>query len=247
MMIINSTHDSADIASKLLLLPGRYFKENYTRMMNSVKFWVGFKNSLIISISSTVLSAYFGALTAYGFSKYRFRYKNVFFWILLGSMMVPSQLGLIGFFKVCSAFKLIDKHIALIIPAIANANLVFFVKLYIDSTVPDSLIECARIDGCGEFAIFNRIALPIASPAIATMSIFTFITSWNSYLTPLVVLYNENNYTVPLMTAIAKGVYRTDFGAVYICIAMSMIPIMIMFAFCSKYIISGVTAGAIKE
>lgn len=247
MMIINSTHDSPDIASKLLLLPGKYFKENYIRMTNSVNFWVGFKNSLVISISSTLLSAYFGALTAYGFSKYRFKGREILFWVLLGSMMVPSQLGLIGFFQVCTVFKLIDKQIALIIPAIANANLVFFVKLYIDSTVPDSLIECARIDGCGEFAIFNRIVLPIASPAIATMSIFTFITSWNSYLTPLVILYDESKYTVPLLTAIAKGVYRTDFGAVYICIALSMIPIMIMFAFCSKYIISGITAGAIKE
>lgn len=247
IMIINSTHSSVDISTKLNLLPGTEFINNYKSMSSSVNIWQGFKNSLIVSLSSTVLAAYFGALTAYGFSKYKFKGNKIFFWIMVGSMMVPSQLGMIGFFNVIAKFGLINNLLALILPAIANANVVFFVKLYIDSAVPDSIIESARIDGCSEFMIFNRIVIPMIIPSIATMSIFTFINSWNSYLVPLVVLYEQKKYTVPLLTAIAKGVYRTDYGAVYVATAMSMVPIMIVFAFCSKYIIGGMTTGAVKE
>lgn len=246
-MIISSTHSSYDIATKLNLIPGSDFINNYKSMGSSVNIWQGFKNSLIVSVSSTLLTAYFGALAAYGFSKYKFKGNKILFWIMMGSMMVPSQLGLIGFFNVISKFGLVNKLLALIIPAIANANVVFFIKLYIDSAVPDSIIESARIDGCGEFRIFNKIVIPMIIPSIATMSIFTFINSWNSYLIPLVVLYEQDKYTVPLLTALAKGVYRTDYGAVYVATAMSMVPIMFVFAFCSKYIIGGLSAGAVKE
>lgn len=247
IMIMNATHSSTDIATKLNFLPGTEFINNYKSMSSSVNIWRGFKNSLIVSVSSTILAAYFGALTAYGFSKYKFKGNKLLFWIMMGSMMVPSQLGMIGFFNIIAKLRLVDNLLALILPSIANANFVFFVKLYIDSTVPDSIIESARMDGCSEFMIFNRIVIPMIIPSIATMSIFTFICSWNSYLVPLVVLYKQEKYTVPLLTAIAKGVYRTDYGAVYVATAMSMVPIMIVFAFCSKYIIGGMTAGAVKE
>lgn len=247
-MIINATRNSAQIATSLSLLPGDQFSENYIRMKEAgTNIWRGFGNSLIVSVSGTLLSAYFGALTAYGFSTYRFKGRKVLFWILMGSMMVPTQLGLIGFFKVISVLNLVNNRLALIIPVIANANLVFFVKLYIDSVVSASIIESARIDGAKETSIFNRIVFPMISPSIATMSIFTFIGLWNNYLTPLIVLYDEKKYTIPVITAIARGVYQNDFGAVYVCIALSMVPIIVAFAFCSKYIISGITAGSVKE
>lgn len=249
IMIISATHTSEDIATKLLLLPGNAFMDNYTRMISTVQyFWLSYKNSLVVAISGTVLSAYFGSLAAYGFAKYKFKGNKILFWLVLCSMMVPIQLGIIGFFKVVQASHfMVNSHLALIIPAVANANLVFFVKLYIESAVPDSIIESARIDGCGEFRIFNKIVIPMIVPSMATMSIFAFITSWNNFLTPLIVLYDEKKYTVPLMTAMAKGVYRTDFGSVYTSIALAVVPIMIVFAFCSKYIIGGLAAGAVKE
>lgn len=247
LMIMNATHTSADISQKLNLLPGKAFAENYRVLSESVKVWVGFRNSLIVSGIGTALSAYVGALTAYGFSKYKFLGNNLLFWIILGSMMVPPQLGIIGFFTICSKLNLIDNLLALILPMMANAQLVFFVKLYMDSAVPDSLIEAARIDGASEFGIFNRIILPVCVPSIATMSMFTFITSWNNLITPSIVLQSESNYTLPLFTVMAKGVYRTNFGAVYAAIAISIVPIMVAFAFCSKYIIGGITAGAVKE
>ncbi|WP_163193106.1 carbohydrate ABC transporter permease [Clostridium thermarum] len=246
IMIINSTHSNADLASKMSLLPGTSFFENYKRLQDRVNIWTGFKNSIIISTSTTALAAYFGALTAYGFSKYRFRGQKLLFALVLVALMMPAQLGLLGFFKVIKVLGLPNTRLALILPAIATPNIVFFIKSYMDSAVPDSLIEAARIDGCGEFKTFNRIILPIVTPSIATMSIFTFIGSWNSYLMPLIVLNDESKYTVPLMTALAKGVYQTDFGAIYVCVAISMVPIMIVFCFCSKYIIGGLTMGSVK-
>lgn len=247
IMIINCTQSSADIAQKIMFLPGKSFMANYRRMQASVNIWYGFKNSVIISALNTALSAYFGALTAYAFSKFKFKGNKVLFVIVLSTMMFPSQLGLIGLFKVYTSLHLVNNRLSLILPGIANANLVFFIKLYIDAAVNDSIIESARIEGCGEFKIFNKVVLPIITPSIATMSMFNFITVWNSYLVPLTVLYDEKKYTLPIMTAMAKGVYRTDYGASYMCIAISMIPIMIVFLFCSKFIIGGLTAGSVKE
>jgi multiple sugar transport system permease protein len=246
VMIINSTQNNGDLAAKLSLLPGKAFLDNYHRLESRVNIWTGFKNSIIISTSATLLAAYFGSLTAYAFSKYKFKGSKILFAIVLVSLMIPPQLGLLGFFKVIKSLHLMNTRLALILPSIATANIVFFMKLYIDSSVPDSLIEASRIDGCGEFRTFNTIVFPIIVPAVATMSIFTFIVNWNSYLVPMIVLNDESKYTVPIMTAMARGVYQTDFGAIYVCVALSMIPIMLVFLFCSKYIIGGLTVGAVK-
>jgi multiple sugar transport system permease protein len=246
IMIINSTHDNATLSTQLKLLPGNQFFENYKRLQGSANFWVGFKNSIIISTSATLLGAYFGGLTAYGFSKFDFKGKKFLFAVVLVALMIPPQLAILGFFQVCKFLHLINTRLALILPSIATANIVFFLKLYIDSYIPDSIIQSARIDGCGEFKIYNKIIFPIIRPALATMSIFTFISIWNSYLTPRIILTDKNKYTVPIITSLAKGTYQTDFGAIYVCVALSMIPIMIVFIFLSKYIIEGMTVGAVK-
>ena len=247
LMIVNATRDSGAIAASLSLIPGKEFLNNYGRMRDAgTNIWLGFKNSIFISVTGTLLSAYFGSLTAYGFSMYRFKGRKALFWILMGSMMIPAQLGLIGFFKVINVLNLYGSQWALILPVIANANFVFFVKGYIDTVVPASTVESARIDGAREVGIFNKIVIPMIVPSIATMSIFTFVSLWNSYITPLIVLNDQNKYTIPVITAIARGVYQNDFGAVYVVIALSMVPIIVVFSFCSKYIIGGLTAGSVK-
>jgi multiple sugar transport system permease protein len=160
--------------------------------------------------------------------------------------MVPAQLSLIGFFNVVTKLNLVNNLLALIIPMIANAQFVYFVKLYIDSTLPDSIVESARIDGCSEIGIFNKMVLPIAGPSIATMGMFNFINSWNQLLIPQIVLRKKELQTIPIIVATAKGVYRTDFSAAYMAIAISVVPILIAFALFSKQIIGGVTSGAVK-
>lgn len=246
IMIINSTHTNGEIAAKLWILPGTALLDNYHRLLESVPIWKGFANSLFIAVAVTVVSGYFSALTAYGFSRYKFKGNKILYAVVLGSMMIPMQLGFIGFYQLISKMHLLNSYIPLIIPSIANASSVFFIKGYTDGAVHESLIEAARIDGSSEFAIFNKIGLPLIMPSVATMSIFTFIGTWNNYLTPLILITDMEKYTLPIMQVVAKGVYKTEFGAIYTCIAISVVPIMIAFAFLSKKIIGGLTIGGVK-
>ncbi|BCZ47767.1 sugar ABC transporter ATP-binding protein [Clostridium gelidum] len=246
IMIIDATHTNGEIASKLWLLPGTALLDNYHRLVESVPIWKGFANSLFIAVAVTAVSGYFSALTAYGFSRYKFKGNKMLYAIVLGSMMIPMQLGFIGFYQLISKMHLLNSYIPLIIPSIANASSVFFIKGYTDGAVSESLIEAARIDGCNEFSIFNKIGLPLIMPSVATMSIFTFIGTWNNYLTPLILISDMEKYTLPIMQVVARGVYKTEFGAIYTCIAISVVPIMIAFAFLSKKIIGGLTIGGVK-
>ncbi|MVX63961.1 ABC transporter permease subunit [Clostridium chromiireducens] len=246
IMIINSTHTNGEIAAKLWILPGTALLDNYHRLVESVPIWKGFANSLFIAVAVTVVSGYFSALTAYGFSRYKFKGNKILYAVVLGSMMIPMQLGFIGFYQLISKMHLLNSYIPLIIPSIANASSVFFIKGYTDGAVHESLIEAARIDGSSEFSIFNKIGLPLIMPSVATMSIFTFIGTWNNYLTPLILITDMEKYTLPIMQVVAKGVYKTEFGAIYTCIAISVVPIMIAFAFLSKKIIGGLTIGGVK-
>ncbi|MDD3839841.1 MAG: carbohydrate ABC transporter permease [Clostridia bacterium] len=247
IMIINATHSTRDIVTQLNLIPGKSFFTNIVRAQRGADLINGFKNSLIVSISATLLGAYIGALTAYGFSKYRFKGNKMLFWVVIGSMMFPAQLGLIGYYQVCNSLGLINNYLALILPNAAQANLVFFVKLYMDSAIPDSIIESAKMDGCSEFAIFNKIVFPLSIPSVAAMSILNFITVWNNLIQASVVFTDKEMYTVPIIMQNVRGVYRNDLGAVYGVIALSVIPIMVVFAIGSKYIIEGMVAGSVKE
>jgi multiple sugar transport system permease protein len=245
VMLINSTLDTTEITSAFNVIPGGKFLDNYNKMIENTDIWFGFQNSLIIALFSTILTAYFSGLTAYGFSKFKFRFNKLLFTVLLITMMVPGMLGLVGFFKLINFLGLYDNYLAFILPSIANASGVFFVKLYCDSAVPVSIIESARLDGCSEFMIYNRIVLPMISPSIATISIFNFIGSWNNYMAPSIIL-DENTQTLPVMIALVKGVYADNLGAQYVAIAISIVPIMMVFVVCSKYIIGGLTSGAVK-
>ncbi|CAM4302740.1 multiple sugar transport system permease protein [Paenibacillus endophyticus] len=245
-MFITSTHTNSDIARKLLLLPGDQFFENYNRLIGTVNIWRGFINTTFITVTATVLNVYFAALAGYGFSKYHFRFKNVLFLFVLGTMMIPGQLGIIGFYRLMETFHMLDTYWPLILPAISNAFGIFLMRQFADSSVPMEVIESARMDGYGEIQLFNRIVLPMMSPAIATLGIFAFIGKWNDFLTPLIVLFDNDKQTLPVMIASVKSQFSSDFGAQYVGIVISVVPILIFFSFMSKRIISGVAAGAVK-
>lgn len=246
-MIVNATRTTPEINRGVTLIPSSGIIQNYKSMMERMNIWRGFSNSLIIAISSTILSGYFGALTAYAFSKFRFKGNKVLFWFVLGTMMIPLQLGLVGYYQLTAKLHLINTYWALILPTIASAATVFFLKMYMDANIDTALLEAARIDGSSEFYIFNRIVIPIAMPAIATMSILNFIFSWNNYLNPLVLLFDKEKFTLPILIALVKGTYKENLGAQYLAIAIAVIPILIAFTIFSRYIIGGITAGAIKE
>lgn len=248
IMFINSTRSNVEILNGISFLPSTYTVDNYFTMQRKVPIWHGFLNSAMITVPFTLLAAYFSSLTAYGFAMYNFRFKKYIFGFVLATMMVPMQLGLIGYFEFCNYFGLLDTYFPLIITGAVNTGSVFFIKQYTEQSLPVSLLEAARMDEATEFQIFHRIALPIISPSIATMSIFNFVFCWNNYMGPLVLLFSESKYPLPVLISLVRGTaHRTDFGAMYLTITLSVLPIIIAYAFFSKYLISGLTVGAVKE
>ncbi|WP_195963695.1 carbohydrate ABC transporter permease [Clostridium cuniculi] len=249
MMLVNATRSSQEIMSGFTLIPGSSLGTNWNIMSEYFNIFRGLGNSLFVSVCVTALTAYFSALTAYGFAVYNFKFKNIIFTVILVLMMVPAQLGLLGFYDLVNAMNLMDSYIPLIIPSIASPFVVFFLRQYLQSVMPMSIIEAARIDGASEFKIFHKIGIPMMGPGIATIAITTFIGSWNNYLMPLVLLFTPEKFTLPVMMASLKAStdMTTNMGATYLAIAVSVVPIMIAFAFLSKYIINSIAAGGVKE
>ncbi|EOD00355.1 carbohydrate ABC transporter permease [Caldisalinibacter kiritimatiensis] len=256
MMIINATRSNTEIVRGFSLIPGKSLIDNYKNMMYHMDIsdgifkgiWLGFKNSFIIAVSVTILSGYFSALTAYGFYAYEFKGKKLLFIFILVMMMIPSQLGLLGFYELNKALKTLDSYIPLIIPSIATPFTVFFMRQYLISTMHPAIIEAARIDGASEISIFHKIILPVMMPAVATMSIFSFIGAWNNYLLPLIVIFSPEKYPLPVLMGYLKGgKVAENLGSIYLAISISVVPIIIAFMFLSKHIIGSISAGAVKE
>lgn len=249
LMLVNSTRSGREIMSSFTFIPGNSLGENWEIVTGYFNLFRGFVNSLIVAIPVTILSAYFSALTAFALSVYDFKGKKVIFYTIVIFMMIPGQLGLIGFYNLVVMLGLTDSYIPLIVPAIASTGTVFFLRQYLLSILSPALIEAARIDGASELHIFHKIIMPLMSPGIATMSIGAFIGSWNSYLVPLILLNTPSKFTLPVMIASLNA--STDItanqGAIYLAVAISVIPVMIVFMFCSKYIIGSISAGGVKE
>jgi multiple sugar transport system permease protein len=206
-------------------------------------------NSVIVAVPATILGVYFSALTAYGLAMYRFKGNKLIFGAILAFMMIPGQLSLIGFYQLCTKLHLVNSYVPLIIPAIAAPGTVFFLRQYILSALPPSLVEAARIDGAAELYTFHKIVIPIVSPAMATMGIMGFIGNWNNYLLPMIILNKNDKFTLPVMMATLRASIDAarNQGATYLAVSISVIPILIVFCFFSRYIISSISAGAVKE
>lgn len=249
LMIVNATRSGVEITRSFTLIPGSHIKENWETVFSYFNLFKGMWNSVKVALPATLLTAYFSAMTAYGLAMYKFRGNKLVFTSILIFMMIPGQLSLIGFYNLCTRLHLVNSYLPLILPAIAAPGTVFFLRQYILSVMPPALIEAARIDGASEIYSFHRIALPIMSPGIATMSIMAFIGNWNNYLLPMIILNKNEKFTLPVMMATLKA--STDIqrnqGAIYLAVAISVIPILLVFCFCSKYIISSISAGSVKE
>ena len=249
LMIINSTRSGIDIMTSFSFIPGDALAENWETVSGYFNLFKGFYNSLLVAIPATILTAYFSAITAYALAVYHFRGGKFVLLVIVIFMMIPGQLSLLGFYNLIANLKLVDSYIPLIIPAIAAPGTVFFLRQYLLSVLSKSLLEAARIDGASEIHIFHRIVFPIMMPGVATMSIGAFIGNWNSYLVPLILLNSPEKFTLPVMIASLRSSQdiTSNQGAIYLAVAISVIPILIVFMFCSKYIISSISAGAVKE
>ncbi len=249
LMMVNSTRSGVEITHSFSFLPGHSLQDNWTVLFDYVNLFLGLFNSVKVALPATLLTAYFSAITAFGMAMYEWKGNNILFRVIVVFMMIPAQLSLIGFYNLCQKLHLIDSYIPLIIPAMASPGIVFFLRQYVKATLSKSLMEAARIDGASEIHIFHRIVLPIMAPGIATMSIGAFIGNWNSYLVPLILLNTPRKMTLPVMisTLNAATDLQKNQGAIYLGVAISVVPIIIVFCFCSKYIISSISAGSVKE
>lgn len=248
VVLVNATRSAEQIQQGLSIFPGSNLGYNWNVLMEKqFDIFGGFKNSFIISACSTVLSIYFSAMAAYGLVAYKFKGRKILYAGILGLVMFPTQISMIGFYQFVSKMNLLNNYIPLILPAIASPATIFFFKQYLETIYHPDLPDSARLDGAGEIKIFHRIILPLMTPAMATMSIFAFVSSWNNFLMPLILINDTDKYTLPMLIQLLKtDMYRTEFGSMYLGISLSIAPLLIMYFILSKYIIRGVTAGGIK-
>ena len=250
ILFINSTRSNSNLKSGFTVIPGSYLIKNFTNMLHgTVPVLNGMLNSVIVASLSAGLNVYFSCMTAYAIHAYNFKGKKSIFTFILMIMMIPTQVTALGFISFMGKLKLMDSFIPLIIPSIAAPVVFFYMKQYMDSNLPLSLIEAARIDGCNEFRTFNSIVVPLMKPAIAVEAIFTFVSSWNNYFTPALILSTDKKKTLPILIAQLRSAdwLKFDMGVVYVTIAFSIFPVIIVYLFLSKYIVGGVTAGGVKE
>lgn len=251
VLIINATRSHADLQKGFSALPGKYFFTNLKNVANDGSFpmFRGILNSMIVSGCSAALCTYFSALTAYGLYAYNFKAKKAAFTFIMAILVMPTQVTAMGFLKLVTNMGMYDSLLPLIIPSIASPAVFYFMYSYLQSSLPISLVEAARIDGSGEFRTFNHIVLPIMKPAIAVQAIFTFVGSWNNYFVPALIIQSKNKMTVPILIATLRGAdyMNFDMGKIYMMITVAIVPIIIIYLLLSKYIIAGVTLGGVKE
>ena len=249
ILFINATRSNGQLQAGFTLLPGGHLMDNWKNLLaGTLPVWSGLINSLIISPCSAALCVYFSTMTAYAIHAYEFRLKKFIYPFILMVMMIPTQVTALGFVQLVSKMKLEDSFLPLIAPSIAVPVTFFYMKQYMESALPLSLIEAARIDGSGEFHTFNAIVLPLMKPAIAVQAIFTFVSNWNNYFTPALILHDDKKKTLPILIAQLRAAdwLKFDMGQVYVMIAFSIFPVIIVYLVLSKHIVQGVALGSVK-
>ncbi|MBO6140790.1 MAG: carbohydrate ABC transporter permease [Ruminococcus sp.] len=250
IMIINSTRSHPDIMKGFKFVLGGSFGANFSAVFKNtdIPLLYGLRNSLIVAGCCALLSTYFSALTAYGIHVYEFRLKKFAFAFILVIMMVPAQVSALGFYRMMFDLGLTNNLLPLIIPSIAAPATFFFMKQYMDSSLPLEIVEAARIDGCNEFRTFNSIVMPIMKPAMAVQGIFTFVANWNNYFIPSLIIDEKELKTLPIMVAQLRSAdfLKFDMGQVYMMIFIAIIPVIIVYLALSKFIIRGIALGSVK-
>lgn len=250
MLFVNCTRTHSEIGTGFAWLPGSNFVNNWKNMMNSTQPMVsGMTNSIIIAACSALLCVYFSTMTAFAIHAYDFKFKGLISTFILMIMMIPTQVTALGFIKFCREVGLENSFIPLILPSIASPVTYFYLKQYMDSSLSLSLIEAARIDGSSEFRTFNKVVLPLMKPAIAVQAIFSFVASWNNYFAPGQLLRDPDVKTLPILIAELRGAdwLKFDMGQVYMAIAFSIFPVIVVYLILSKNIVGGVALGGVKE
>lgn len=251
ILIINATRDHYQIQKGFSFIPGKSFMKNLQNVLNDANVPVlsGIRNSLFVSAMAAALATYFSALTAYGLYAYDFKLKKPAFVFIMLILAMPTQVSALGFVKLVDNLGGLDHLWPLFIPSIAAPAVFYFMHSYLQSSLPMELVEAARMDGCSEFSTFNRIVLPIMKPAIAVQAIFTFVSTWNNYFIPALIISDNKKKTLPILIASLRSAdfLKFDMGKVYMLITIAIVPIIIVYLLLSRFIVDGVTLGGVKE
>jgi multiple sugar transport system permease protein len=247
-MFVFATHERTEI----FRVPppvwfGDHFFENMAILMRKIPFWKNLGWSLYVGFLSTALTLLFCSMAGFAFATYEFKFKKALFSLVLATMLIPAFLGMIPSFMIMDALGWIDQPRALYIPAAAPAMGIFLMRQYIESAIPREMIEAARMDGCGEFGIYWRMVVPLLGPVFGTLGLITFISSWNNFIGPLIVMRSPDMYTFPLALRSVQSPVDTQWGALMAGSVVAVLPLLIIFIFSSKRLIAGLTAGAVKS
>ncbi len=259
-MVSNSLKESGDIFTwPPQLVPGSPTLINYYRVLTETPIARYFYNSLIVALAVTFFNLFFDALAGYTFAKRRFPGRDIIFLFILGTLMIPGQVTMIPSFLILKSIPLfggnsilgvggsgwLDSYYGLIVPGVASAFGIFLMRQFMLS-VPDEILDAARIDGCSEFGLFLKIALPLSKPALASLAIFTFNHSWNSFLWPLIVTRSPEIRTLPLGLALFVGKNSANWNYIFAGSVLATLPILIVFFTSQKQFIKGITLGSMK-
>ena len=246
-MLVSSFKPFEEIFAGNTFLPQNPTLKNYASLFEQANAWRKIWNSFFIATTSTLLSVFLCALGGYAFAKFRFPGQGFLFGFMLASMAIPFAVVMVPLFIMMrNYFHWIDTPLPLIIPGAANAFGIFFMRQYM-STLPDELLDAARVDGASEFGIFLRVVVPISVPAIVSLGIIFFMASWNNFLWPIAVLRSPDQQTVPLMLNSLQGPPgRTAFDVLMAGSVVSLIPMLVVFLVLQRYLIGGITAGSVK-
>lgn len=251
VLFINASRSNGELGKGFTAIPSKYLLRNLNKILfhGTQDPLRGMLNSFIIAAGASILGTYFSTMTAFAIHAYKFRFRKAMLTFILAIMMIPTQVSALGFIKWMTKLKMMNSYAPLIIPSIAAPITFFFMKQYMDSVLSPSLLDAARIDGAGEFRIFNAIVLPLMKPAIAVQMVFTFVSSWNNYFIPALILKEKTMKTLPIMLAELRNAdfMKFDMGQVYAMIAFSIFPVIIVYLILSRQIVSGVTLGGVKE
>jgi len=239
--------DSAIFEEGLHLIPDEITYEHYVDGIRSFRFLSFLSNTLFIcafSVLGVLLSC---SLAAYGFSLVQWRGRDVCFYILLSTMMLPPQVTLVPVFMIFRRLGWINTFLPLIVPCFLGTAFFVFLLRQFFMTIPKGLIDAARIDGCSEFRIWAEIVLPLAKPALATVGLFTFLAAWNDFLGPLIYLMDESKYTLSLGLAMFRGQYSSDWGSLMAVSTLMVLPIIVLFFFTQRTFIQGIKMTGLKD
>jgi len=250
ILIVNCTYQSSQIQQGLHWWFGNYFVENFQGLLSNtnIPLKTGFINSLIVAFTTAILTVYFSALTAYATHVYQFKGKKFVTTFILAVMMIPTQVASMGLVVICNQLHLLNQIWLIIVPAIASPVTYFYMKQYLESVLPFEVIEAARVDGSSEIRIFHQIVLPILKPALAVQFIFSYVTNWNNFFIPGMLLQDKTTWTLPIVIAGLKASSPDtfDLGQVYMLMTIAIIPVVIVYLIFSKAIIKNLTSGAVK-